>query len=318
MGSTFTNHNNDIPFTSILQALLVTVLWSSSWIIIKFGLKNLTPVMFAGMRYSAASIVLLIILFRDRESITILHQMPRLWWLNLAFYGLIFISITQAMQFVGLALLPAITVTFMLNFTAIFVLILAIFLIDEIPNFRQAAFVVLGFAGVLVYFYPFDFGDISIWGLIAVSIGVIANALSSILGRKYNRDREYSPLIITTISMTIGSLVLLIFGLLIEGVPQLGFLNIIYILWLAIVNTAFAFVLWNKAMQELSAIQITLINGTMLPQITILSIIFLGERPANLEWLGIFCILVSAIAIQLVSGNNNNNRSKQIEGSSLL
>ena len=304
-------NNNDIPLTSVLQALLVTVLWSSSWIIIKFGLKNLTPIMFAGMRYTAASIVLLIILFRKRENISILYQMPRVWWFNLSFYGLIFISITQAMQFVGLSLLPAITVTFMLNFTAIFVLVLAIFLIDEIPNFKQIAFVMLGFAGVLFYFYPFDVGDISNWGLIAVSIGVIANALSSILGRKYNRDKEYSPLIITTISMTIGSGVLLIFGLLIEGLPQLSFLNIFYILWLAIVNTAFAFVLWNKAMQELSAIQITLINGTMLPQITILSIIFLGERPSNLEWFGIFCILISAIAIQLVSGNDKNRKSHQ-------
>lgn len=255
------NHIESIlPMKSIGTAFFVTILWSSSWVIIKFGLEELPPIMFAGMRYSIASLILLGVLLRKSKHIKTLREMPLGWRVRLVIYGIVFITITQSMQFIGLNLLPAVTVTFMLNFTPIFVLLFGILMINEKLSTMQLIFVGLSLLGVLMYFFPFSFGDTSIVGLILVTVGVIANALSSILGRKYNRSREYSPLIITTISMTVGSLGLLIFGLLLEGIPSIGLTSLFYILWLAIVNTAFAFVLWNKAMQELSAIQITIIN----------------------------------------------------------
>jgi len=34
-----------------LQALFVTFLWSSSWVLIKFGLEEIPPLTFAGLRY---------------------------------------------------------------------------------------------------------------------------------------------------------------------------------------------------------------------------------------------------------------------------
>jgi len=46
---------------------------------------------------------------------------------------------------------------------------------------------------------------------------------------------------------------------------------------LAIVNAAFAFTLWNKSLQMLTAVESSIINGTMLPQIAILAWIFLNE-----------------------------------------
>jgi len=44
---------------AIFHALLVTFLWSTSWILIKIGLQNrLPPLTFAGFRYTLASLVL--------------------------------------------------------------------------------------------------------------------------------------------------------------------------------------------------------------------------------------------------------------------
>ena len=40
---------------AVLQALLVTFLWSTSWVLIKFGLTGIPPLTFAGLRYSLAS-----------------------------------------------------------------------------------------------------------------------------------------------------------------------------------------------------------------------------------------------------------------------
>lgn len=41
-------------FKIVLQALLVTFLWSTSFIIIKIGLSEIPPVTFAGLRYILA------------------------------------------------------------------------------------------------------------------------------------------------------------------------------------------------------------------------------------------------------------------------
>ena len=45
---------------AVLQALLVTFLWSTSWILIKVGLDDLdlAPISFAGLRYALAAAIL--------------------------------------------------------------------------------------------------------------------------------------------------------------------------------------------------------------------------------------------------------------------
>ena len=59
------------------------------------------------------------------------------------------------------------------------------------------------------------------------------------------------------------------------------------IIWLAVVNTAFAFTLWNRTLQILSALESSLINNTMLIQIAILAWVFLGETLAAPKILGL-------------------------------
>ena len=49
------------------------------------------------------------------------------------------------------------------------------------------------------------------------------------------------------------------------------------VIWLAVVNTAFAFTLWNHTLRTLSAVESSIINNTMLVQIALLAWAFLGE-----------------------------------------
>ena len=64
------------------------------------------------------------------------------------------------------------------------------------------------------------------------------------------------------------------------------------IAWLAIVNTALAFTLWNLSLRQLSALESAAINNTMLIQIAVLAWIFLNEPLGFGEAAGI--VLVSA------------------------
>jgi len=289
----------------ILLAFFVTILWSSSWLLIKFGLEkeNLPPLTFAGIRYVLAATILVLVVLCSSKNRSAIRNLHLNWWGKLAGYGIIFFTLTQGAQYLGLLYLPAITVSLLLSFTPIITMILGIFLIKERPNALQLFFILLALAGTLVYFIPLmdiNYSTTTLIGLLVVGFGVVTNSVSAIFGRRINKSQTVSPLIVTAISMLIGSIVLLITGLIIEGIPTISITAIVYILLLSIVNTAIAFTLWNKAMQKLRALEITIINNTMLIQITFLAVIFLGERPKPLEWVGLVILGISALLVQIL------------------
>ncbi len=51
---------------SIFQALLVTFLWSTSFILIKIGLGEIPPVTYAGLRYSLAFLIFIPLVLRKK------------------------------------------------------------------------------------------------------------------------------------------------------------------------------------------------------------------------------------------------------------
>jgi drug/metabolite transporter (DMT)-like permease len=288
----------------------VTVLWSSSFVIIKFGLEDIPPLTYAALRYSIASMILLAIVVGQASVREKLRNRSREWWFSLLIYGIVYITATQGTQFLGLLYLPAITFSLILNLTPIIVLISAMPYLKEIPSISETIFVILGIVGVLLYFYPLDFAGISIIGLVIAIISLLSNSASAIIGRSINRKRDTPPLVITSIMMGIGSIFLILLSISIEPLVTLSLTSWIYILWLAVVNTALAFTLWNRSMRVLRAIDMTLINSTMMPQIVILSIIFLGEFPDAFDWIGLIILAVSVTAVQYLQTTKNRETEK--------
>ncbi|MCK5330003.1 MAG: DMT family transporter [Candidatus Marinimicrobia bacterium] len=283
---------------SVLQALLVTFLWSTSFIIIKKGLLDIPPLTFAGLRYTLAFIFLLPLLFR-KERFREIRNLAWPQWFKLIILGLTFYTVTQGAQFLGLSLLPAVTVSLMLNFTPLIVAVLGIFILREAPTKIQWLGVFLFIAGILFYFQPATFSGNTGIGLVVMTVGVLANAGAAVLGRDINRQKDISPVVVTIISMGIGSIILLSAGLITQGLPALSWKMLFWLLWLAGINTAFAFTLWNITLQTLGAMQSSIINGTMLIQIAILAWLLLGEAILPLELVGISVAVVGTVLVQL-------------------
>lgn len=289
---------NRAHIKTILQALLVTLLWSSSFVIIKLGLDEIPPILFAGLRYFLAFVVLLVISM-SKQKLEEVKSFSRKDWINLISLGIVFYTLTQGAQFLGLSLLPSVTVSLMLNFTPIVVAVFAIFFLKELPSVRQWFGTLLFLAGVLVYFLPLIEDQNPVLGIFIMIGGILANAGAAILGRNINRTVHLSPLIITTISMGIGSIILFTAGIISEGIPSISLTNILLLIWLAVVNTAFAFTLWNITLQKLTAMESSIINGTMLFQIAFLAWIFLGESITLKEGVGIIIAAFGAVLVQL-------------------
>jgi drug/metabolite transporter (DMT)-like permease len=192
-------------FIAVWQALFVTFLWSTSWVLIKFGLVDIPALTFAGLRYGLAFLCLLPFTFRPAY-LTTLRTLTLRDWLRLIGLGLIFYAVTQGAQFLGLAYLPANTVNLLLNFTPAVVTLLGISLLAELPTPFQWLGVGLSLAGAVIYFYPAALPGDQIFGLSVVLVGVLANAGSAVLGRHINRAGHLSPLFVTLVSMCIGSM----------------------------------------------------------------------------------------------------------------
>ena len=88
--------------TAVLQALFVTFLWSTSWVLIKIGLEDIPPLTFAGLRYGLAFLCLLPFFWRGGGAAEV-RQLDRPGWLRLVALGVIYYAVTQGTQFVGLA-----------------------------------------------------------------------------------------------------------------------------------------------------------------------------------------------------------------------
>lgn len=152
---------------------------------------------------------------------------------------------------------------------------------------------------MLIYFFPLSLPTSQIFGLTVAILGIVANSVSSLMGRRINHQSGLSPIIVTTISMGVGGLILLVAGVTTQGLGQISLNQWLIIGWLAIVNTAFAFTLWNTSLQKLTATESSVINGTMLPQIAILAWLFLGESLTGKQIAGMLLVAIGILVVQL-------------------
>ncbi|MCY3414119.1 MAG: EamA family transporter [Candidatus Heimdallarchaeota archaeon] len=284
---------------SIYRAFFVTFLWSSSFVIIKFGLEDISPLMFASLRYLVAASILVTMSMGREKSKKEIRELNKREIFKLILYGLVFITFTQGFMFISLKLLPAIMISLILNFTTIVVIMLSLPM-REYPNKIQFSFILLALLGGMMYFYPFNL-DYTGLAYVFLLLVLLSNSVSSIFGRHINKNPDMSPLTITTISMSAGAIILFSLALIIEGWNYISLQSWLIILFLGIVNTAFTFTMWNASMEYLKAFETSLINNTMLPQITILALIFLDEMPSTIQWIAIAIVMIASVVVQLYS-----------------
>ncbi|MCI0478831.1 MAG: DMT family transporter, partial [Anaerolineales bacterium] len=174
-----------------------------------------------------------------------------------------------------------------------------IVLLSERPTILQWGGVALFVVGAAIYFFPIAIPAREVFGFVVVLIGVLANSLSAILGRQINHRWNLPPLIVTVVSMGIGAGALLFAGWQIESLPPLTLMHWAMIVWLAIVNTALAFTLWNHTLRTLSATESSIINNTMLVQIALLAWLFLGEALNAQQIVGMILAGAGAVIVQI-------------------
>ncbi|HEX2153665.1 MAG TPA: DMT family transporter [Acidimicrobiia bacterium] len=292
---------NDQPSTrrrALGFALAVTVLWSSSWILIRWGLDDhgLRPVGFAGLRYGFAAVVLGGWIATRPKSRAALASLGLPEYLRLAGLGLVFYTLTQGAQFVAIDNQPAATTSLVLSVTPLVVSLASRRLLGEPPSRQQIVGSVLILAGAFLYFSG-NLGFTAV-GMAAAFVALGSNAGASLLGRWVNRGAALPADVVTVVSMGAGAAVLVAAGVALEGVPRLTGSSWLIVAWLAVVNTALAFTWWNWSLRHLSATASAGINNTMLVQIAVLAWVFLSEAPGPVQWAGMAAVSLGVFFAQ--------------------
>lgn len=304
------NGNRPSPLMLYVESLLVTFLWSTSFVLIKLGLSEISPFLFAAIRYSLAFSVLGVVDLGVPRKTGKNKALGHTSIVLLIVAGICGYTLAQGFQFLGLFYLPAVTTSFLLNFTPIFVLILGLLVLHEKVSRVQLIGLAVALAGAFTFFSERLSWKGEQVGVLIVVIGGIAWAIYMIIIRRIQRDNKLSSLRLTSITMGIGSAGLFMLANLYEGLKPISLNTVIIILWLSTVNTALAFLLWNHELKFIRPYELSIIQNSMLVQIAILAWFFLGEPLTSVMLGGVVLVIIGVLLVQIPAVRTENARAQ--------
>lgn len=116
---------------ALIGALLVTIIWSSTFVIVKMGLESLGPLTIAGLRYLIGSLVLAPFLMLRRSSRA---PVSKKLWPKLILIGISAYTIGNGALFWGLKYIPATTGSFLMSMIPLLVLFGGAILFERNPH----------------------------------------------------------------------------------------------------------------------------------------------------------------------------------------
>lgn len=282
-------------FIALLESLITALLWASSFVLVKLALKEVGPLTTAGLRYFIAFLILTPFLFKQGGAIRKLK--PREWYL-LVIIGISAYTIANGAFFWGLKYISPTTTSLILSMNPILVLLAGIWWLKEIPTRTQAIGFVICLAGSMVFFLNgLKVGELT--GLIITIVGLFGFAAFGILSRSFARNKQINTLILTAFPLGFGGGVLLILAIVIEGIPHFSWQVGGILLWLALVNTAVAYMLYNHSLQTLTALEMNVMLNLSPLGTALLAWLLLGEQLSLLKFIGIVVVIAGVILVQM-------------------
>lgn len=287
-------------------ALLIglSVLWGGSFFFIEVAVKFVPPLTLVSLRVSIAALFLWIVV----GALGINVKLPARVWLAFLGMGLLnnaipFTLFAMAQLEIASALAAILNAT-----TPLFaVLVAALFLPDEKPNFLKFLGVIIGFVGVVVMIGADLFsskilgtGLVAILAQLACLFAAVSYAFAGAFGRRFNRYGVH-PILTATGQLTASSLILwpmaLYFDGLNAGIGVLELAPFLSMLGLAIASTALAYVIYFKLLATVGSTNLLLVTFLVPITAALLGIFVLGERLALSDIIGMVFIGVGLSAI---------------------
>jgi drug/metabolite transporter (DMT)-like permease len=262
---------------AIAAFIALCLIWSSTWLAIKFGLRDLPPISFVAIRFLIAVVVLLAI------SIGRVPLIPRergdfklLAWTGVLMFCVNYALLFWAELYVSSGLSAVLQATI-----PIFGMVFAHYVIPSEPlRGARIAGAIVALGGVAVICSRlFDFGGLlAFWGGVAIVFGAAGAAVSNVLLKA--RAIRLAPAMIAAWQMIFGLVPLIVAGFLVDGNPLRFHWTAratFCLFYLAIPGSALAFLLLYWLLPRMSVTNLQTISFITPPGAVLFGWLFGGE-----------------------------------------
>ena len=281
-----------------ISAIVVIVVWGLNFVVMKWGLDSLSPLMLCALRFMAASLPFLLFV----------RKPTNLSWGLLAGYGLVQGVGQFGLLFTGMKLgMPAGMASVVLQTQAFITMLLAALMLGEKPQRWQWIGLTVAIGGLVLIGAAHGEGAaaMTLTGFV-LTVGAAAMwAGSNLLTRIAAKQGPYEPVsfIVWTSLFPIVPLLALSFWL--EGgelvltqVKNIGLRELAVIAYLALLSTLLGYGLWTRLLQRYAASTVAPLS-LLVPVIGLLSaMLLLGEYPTGMQWLGTAGVLLGMVVNQ--------------------
>ncbi|HVY18146.1 MAG TPA: EamA family transporter [Rhodopila sp.] len=189
--------------------VFICFVWGTTWLAMKIGIATVSPGIFAGLRWSLAGAIILLI----RRALGERVVPPSRLWPRVTFISVLLITLNQVIQLYGLKTITAgLAAVISSALTPIALLGFSVATGQERFNRRQLGALGMGVAGVLILFGPATIaGTLNLWeviGAAGVTIGCLCYCSGSVMTRPIMRTLD--PVQLAGLTDLIGGLILLV------------------------------------------------------------------------------------------------------------
>jgi drug/metabolite transporter (DMT)-like permease len=278
--------------------LLLGLIWGGSFFFARIAVHDVPPFTLVFLRLSLAAVALHLYMAGRLD----IYRLLRLHWRQFLFLGLINNAVPHALIFLGETEIGAGLASVLNATTPIWTVIIARYLTeDEKPTAAKLVGCLVGLAGTIVLVGPgiMVTNGVPFWALLVPILAAVSYGFAAIYSKRF---KGIPAPIIATGQLTGSSIIMLPVSLIVDrpwtlAMPPLG--SITAIIALALLSTAFAYILYFRIMALAGATNASLVTLLVPPGAILLGVVFLGER---LEPTDIAGMLLIAIGLLILDG----------------
>lgn len=270
-------------------------IWGGMYVVVKFVVDYVPPLELVWFRYCIALLALLIIGVLTKQSWRIKKQD----WLLIFMIGLIGNTISIVTQEIGTMLSSAQMGAIITSTTPAFMVLFARIILKEKISVKKAISIILASIGVYIIVGDAHIDSSQQIGGISLLIAALTWSLMSVLIKRV--PEEYSQIAVTGYSILVAIALLTPFT--INPLSELDFQVIMHpsilgcLLYLGVISTACAFLLWNRGLQILNASSGGLFFFFQPIVGTFLGWLLLDEQIGLSFWIGTILIFIDVLLV---------------------
>ena len=280
-------------------ALIVIGVWGVNFVVMKWGLQEVSPLLLCALRFVAASLPFLLFV----------KPPASLSWGLLAAYGLVQGVGQFGLLFVGMQLgMPAGMASVVLQTQAFITLLLAAALLKERPQPWQWVGLCIAIGGLITI--GSAHGDsatqMTLVGFLCTVGAAGMWAVSNLITRHAAKHGPYEPVPFLVWSSIFPIVPLLLMSLWLEGgwdsmqsqLLGMTWHGVAAVAYLALLSTLLGYGLWTQLLQRYPASTVAPLS-LLVPVVGLMSaMLLLGEFPSGMQWLGTAGVLLGMVVNQ--------------------